>query len=453
MQVTETTSEGLKREFTIVVPAADIENEMAARLAELAQSVRVPGFRPGKVPLELLRKRYGDSVRGEVLEKTIQDSTANAITENGIRPAMQPRVEIVNFSDGADLEYKVAVELLPEIEPVDFSKLALERLVAEVGDEEIKTSLDRFAESRKTYEAPAKARPAESGDQAVIDFLGRIDGEEFEGGAANDFVLELGSNRFIPGFEDQLIGANAGDSIEVKLDFPDDYAAENVRGKAAVFAVEVKELREPKPVEIDDELAKSMGLDDIAALRAAVREQIEREYTEFSRARLKRKLLDELSDAHDFAVPPGMVEQEFETIWGQVKDAKENDRLDDDDKEKSDEELEARYRGIAERRVRLGLLLSEVGRTNNISVNQDDINRAMAEQARRFSGQESQIVDYYQKNPEALQELQAPIFEDKVVDFVVAMAEITDRIVPIDQLFNEAMTAESATAAGIEGEN
>ena len=449
MQVTETSTEGLKREYNIVVPASDIEDKLVGRLTEIGQSITVPGFRPGKVPIGILKKRYGDSVKGEILEQAIQDATESALTENELRPALQPKIEIVTFEDGADLEYKLEVEVLPEIEPVDFSSMELERLVADVADSEIDAALERLAEQRKTFEAVETPRPAVVGDQVVIDFTGRVDGETFDGGTANDFVLELGSGQFLPGFEDQLVGASPGAKIEVKLDFPEDYPAENLRGKNAVFDVDLKEVREPAALAIDNDMAQSMGVDDLEALRGAIREQIEGEYSQASRSRLKRTLLDRLADVHDFELPPGMVEQEFDAIWQQVKDAMEKDRLDEDDKGKSEDELRERYQPIADRRVKLGLLLSEVGRSNNISVNQDDLNRSMVEQARGFPGQESRIFEYYQNNPEAMQELQAPIFEDKVVDFIVEMATVTDRKVTIEELMadpdDEAEDAKAST--------
>ena len=449
MQVTETSTDGLKREYNIVVPAGDIEDKLVGRLTEIGQSITVPGFRPGKVPIGILKKRYGDSVKGEILEQAIQDATESALTENELRPALQPKIEIVTFEDGADLEYKLEVEVLPEIEPVDFSSMELERLVADVADSEIDAALERLAEQRKTFEAVETPRPTVSGDQVVIDFTGRVDGETFDGGTANDFVLELGSGQFLPGFEDQLVGASPGAKIEVKLDFPEDYPAENLRGKNAVFDVDLKEVREPAALAIDNDMAQSMGVDDLEALRGAIREQIEGEYSQASRSRLKRTLLDRLADVHDFELPPGMVEQEFDAIWQQVKDAMEKDRLDEDDKGKSEDELRERYQPIADRRVKLGLLLSEVGRSNNISVNQDDLNRSMVEQARGFPGQESRIFEYYQNNPEAMQELQAPIFEDKVVDFIVEMATVTDRKVTIEELMadpdDEAEDAKAST--------
>ncbi len=449
MQVTETSAQGLRREYDIVVPAGDIEDKLVGRLTEIGQSITVPGFRPGKVPIGILKKRYGDSVKGEILEQAIQDATESALTENELRPALQPKIEIVTFEDGADLEYKLEVEVLPEIEPVDFSSMELERLVADVADSEIDAALERLAEQRKTFEAVETPRPAVVGDQVVIDFTGRVDGETFDGGTANDFVLELGSGQFLPGFEDQLVGASPGAKIEVKLDFPEDYPAENLRGKNAVFDVDLKEVREPAALAIDNDMAQSMGVDDLEALRGAIREQIEGEYSQASRSRLKRTLLDRLADVHDFELPPGMVEQEFDAIWQQVKDAMEKDRLDEDDKGKSEDELRERYQPIADRRVKLGLLLSEVGRSNNISVNQDDLNRSMVEQARGFPGQESRIFEYYQNNPEAMQELQAPIFEDKVVDFIVEMATVTDRKVTIEELMadpdDEAEDAKAST--------
>ncbi len=434
MQVTETNSDGLSREYTVVIPSVEIETKLTIRLTEIGRAVSVPGFRPGKVPMTLLKQRYSESVRGEILEQTIQESMQSAMTERDLRPAMQPKIEIITFEEGKDLEYKVGVELLPEIKPMDFSKLSLERLVADVADAEIDSAVERLADSRKTYAAVEDGRAAESGDQLLINFLGRVDGEAFEGGTAEDFSLDLGSGTFIPGFEDQLIGAKADTKTEVTVMFPDEYPAENLKGKEAVFEVDVKEVRAAQTAAINDDLAKGMGLDDLAALRGAIREQIQNEYSQVTKARLKRSLLDGLSDNHDFEVPPGMADQEFDAIWKQITEAREKDQLDEDDKGKSDDELRDRYRPIAERRVRLGLLLSEVGRVNNLAVNQEDLNRAMTEQARQFPGQEASVFEYYQKNPEAMQELQAPIFEEKVVDFIVELAGVTDKTVSIEEL-------------------
>jgi len=433
MQITETSADGLKREFKVVVESGELEQKVQNRLVELGRQVRLPGFRPGKVPLQVLRKRYGPSVLGEVLETAVSDSSAQAMRDHGLRPAMQPKIEIVSFKEGADLEYKMAVELLPEIAPVDFSQLKLERLRPEIPDEEIEKALNRLAQPHRKSETVD--RPAEKGDVVVIDFNGTIDGTAFPGGSAKDHQLELGSGRFIPGFEDQLIGAKAGEHRDVKVTFPADYGSEEVAGKDAVFAVDVKEVRALKEPNIDNELASDLGLESLEALKKAVREQIEREYGRVARQRLKRVLLDQLAAKHDFPVPPGMVDAEFETIWKQFEESRSRNKEEvAEDAGKSDEELKGDYRAIAERRVRLGLLLSEVGRVNSINVAQDEVNRALGEEARRHPGYEKQVIEFYRKNPEMLANLRAPLFEDKVVDFIVEMADVTDRSVSIEEL-------------------
>ncbi|MEX2454840.1 MAG: trigger factor [Rhodospirillaceae bacterium] len=433
MQVTETSSEGLRREFTVVVPKDDIETRLVARLTEVGQTVNVPGFRPGKIPVSVLRKRFGEAVRGEILERTIQDTIQKTIEERDLRPAMEPKIDLVAFADGADLEYTLTVDVLPEIAQPDFSAIELERLVVEVPEEDVDSAVKRVAEQQKTFVAE-EGRVAASGDQLLMNFLGRIDGEAFDGGAAEGFELELGSGRFIPGFEEQLIGAKPGEKREVKVSFPDDYGAENLKGKDAVFDVDVTEVRAPGSVEIDDAFAKAVGAEDLAALKTMIREQIGTEYQQVSQGRLKRALLDELAEVADFEVPPGLLDQEFNDIWKQVEEARERDALDEDDKGKSDEELQERYRNIALRRIRLGLLLAEIGRANELTVTQDDLNRAMAEQARRFPGQEAQVMQFYQQNPQAMQELQAPIFEDKIVNYMLELVKVTERSVTTEEL-------------------
>ena len=433
MQVTETSNEGLKREYTIVIPKEDIDERMSARLTEVGATVNVPGFRPGKVPLAILKKRFGDAVRGEILEQSIQESIQKTMEEKDLRPAMEPKVDLVTFEDGADLEYTLTVEVIPEIEPIDFAEVELERLVADVPDDDVQTSMQRLADQQKVY-AVEDGRTAEDGDQLLMNFIGRIDGEAFDGGTAEGMELVLGSGQFIPGFEEQLVGAKAGEKKMVNVSFPDDYGAENLAGKAAEFEVDVTEVRASASIEIDEEFAKSMGAEDLASLQSMVRDQIGSEYTQISRGRLKRELLDKLSDSADFEVPPGMLEDEFQSIWKQLEEAKEQDRLDEADKGKSDEELEERYREIAARRIRLGLLLSEIGRINNLTVSQDDLNRAMAEQAQRFPGQEAQVMQFYQENPQAMQELQAPIFEEKIIDYILELAKVTERTVSIEEL-------------------
>jgi trigger factor len=433
MQVTETSTEGLRREFSVVVPKEDIDGRMNARLVEVGASVNVPGFRPGKVPLPVLKKRFGDSVRGEILEQTIQDTIQRTMDERELRPAMEPKIDLVTFEDGVDLEYKLTVEVIPEIDPIDFGEIELERLTVEIPDDDVDQSVARLAEQQKTF-AAEEGRASENGDQVVMNFVGRIDGDAFDGGSADAMELELGTGRFIPGFEDQLVGAKPGEKRVVKVTFPDDYQAEHLKSKEAVFDVEITEVRTPAAVEINDEFATSMGAENLDALKTMVRTQISSEYTQVSRSRLKRDLLDQLSDRADFDVPPGMLDGEFESIWKQLEEAKEKDQLDEDDKGKSDDELRERYREIAARRIRLGLLLSEIGRANNLTVSQDDLNRAMAEQSQRFPGQEAMVMQYYQENPQAMQELQAPIFEEKIIDYILELAKVTERAVTTEEL-------------------
>jgi trigger factor len=433
MQITETSADGLKHEYTVVIASNDIEQKMQDRLVEIGKTVRLPGFRPGKVPMPLLRKRYGPSVLGEVLESTVSDSSAQAIADKGLRPAMQPKIEIVSFKEGTDLEYKLAVEVMPEIKPVDFSEIKLERLRPEVPEEEVDKALARIAEPHRKGEKVD--RPAATGDVVVIDFVGSVDGTEFPGGSATDHRLELGSGRFIPGFEDQLIGVSAGDERTVAVTFPADYGSDELAGKAASFAVKVKAVEAMQPATIDDDFAKELGFDDLAGLRKGVRNQLERDYNGLARQRLKRKLLDDLAARHDFPVPPGMADLEFDTIWKQFEQAREqNKEAVAEDADKSDDELKAEYRSIAERRVRLGLLLAQIGERNALTVAPEEVNRALFEEARKHQGYEKQVIEFYRGNPQAMANLRAPIFEDKVVDFILEMATVTDKPVAIAEL-------------------
>ena len=437
MQVTETHSEGLKREFTVVVPAADVEKKMSGRLAEIAQQVRIPGFRPGKAPVSLLRKRYGDSVRGEILSQAIDESWQEALTKEGLRPAVQPKIEVVNFKEGDDLEYKMAVELIPEIPQPSFSEIALDKLVAEVTDEQVDSTVRRLADSRKSFEPAGADHAAAAGDRVRIDFVGKVDNKEFPGGAGQDFPVEIGGGMFIPGFAEQLEGVKTGEKREVKVSFPAEYGVKDLAGKEAVFDVEAKAVESPVRVDVNDEFAKSLGLESLDKLRASMREQIEREHAALTRARLKRALLDALAGKADFELPSSMVDQEFEAIWQRISEAMREGQLDEDDAKKEEGELREQYRKIAERRVKLGLLLSEVGRANNIRVSQDDLNRAMAEEARRYPGQERRVLEFYRENPQAMQNLQAPIFEDKVVDFILEMAKVSEKKVPLEELMRD----------------
>lgn len=434
MQVTETETDGLKREFKVVITADDIEEKLQHRLMEIGGSVKVPGFRPGKVPVQVLKQRFGRSVLGEVVERAVTDGSSQALSERGLRPATQPKIEITSFDEGKDLEFTMALELLPDIQPMDFKELKLERLKVEAGDSEVAAAMDNLASHRKETKPLEKPRKAESGDVLVIDFRGSVDGEELPGMAGEDHHLELGSNSFIEGFEEQLIGADVGDDRTVKVRFPDAYVNEKLAGQEAVFEVKVKEVRETVPAPLDEDFAKSLGEESLESLKGKIREQIGQEYEQASRTLMKRSLLDQLADAHDFVVPGGMVDIEFDTIWPHIeKDLKEG-KLDEEDQGKSEDELKAEYREIAERRVRLGLLLSEVGRLNNIDVTSDELNRALAMEARKHPGQEREVFDYFQRSPEAMANLRAPIFENKVVDFIVEMAGAPERSVTADEL-------------------
>jgi trigger factor len=437
MQVTETVAEGLKREFTVVIPAQSFKERIETRLKDRQRSMRLPGFRPGKVPMALVAKHWRQQVTGEELQSTIGDSSAQIVSDRGLRPAGQPKIEITNFSDDADLEYKMALELLPEIEPMDLSQLELTRTTVEVPDAEIDQALERLATDQAKSEPVAEPRPAAKDDVVVADFVGRIDGVEFEGGKAEGHYIRIGSNQLIPGFEDQLVGAMPGEKREVKVTFPADYPRRELADKQAVFDVEVKELRQLLPAAIDDELAKSLGLDSLEALRQRVREQLEGEYGAATRTRLKRQLLDKLAENHNFEMPPGMVEAEFQQIWSQVEADRQAGRTDPDDKDKSEDELKSEYRAIAERRVKLGLLLSEIGRRSQVEVKQDEMGRAIMAEARRYPGQERKVIDFYQNNPDALARVRAPLYEDKVVDYILDTAKVTDHKISPEQFAEE----------------
>ncbi len=443
MQIIETNTDGLKREFKIVVPAKEVQDRIEGRLTELGRRIRLPGFRPGKVPLPLLKQRYGQSVRGEVLEQTVNDSSAKVISDRGLRAAGQPRIEILSQVGEGDLEYKLALELIPDISPVDFKTLTFERLAVDVPEKDVTDAVERAAKRFRKSNPVATPRPAQSGDVVVIDFVGRADGAEFPGGSATGHYLELGSASFIPGFEEQLIGAAAGDHRDVKVTFPADYPNAQLAGKAAEFAVDVKEIRELAPIEINEELAKALGATDVANLHETIRQRIGNEYSGVARSRLKRQLLDALAERHQFEVPPGLVEAEFSAIWAQIESDKSRGRLDPEDAGKSDDQLKQEYRDIAIRRVKLGLLLSEVGRLNNIQVSNDELSRAIVNEARRHPGSERQVIEYYQKTPQALVQLRAPLYEDKVVDFILELATVNERKVSPEELAT--LVNESAT--------
>ncbi len=437
MQVSETLSEGLKRGLKIVVPSSELEAEIEERLVELSKTVKMKGFRPGKVPLSIIRRQYRAAVMGEVLERTIQTSSQKAIEERELRPAMQPKIEIGDYSDGSDLEYTLDLEILPEIKLGNFSEISLTRLLCEVDDEKVDEGLKRIADADKQFKAIKDGRGAEKGDGLLIDFKGTIEDVELDGTSAEDFEIELGSGTFIPGFEDQLLGIKAGEHKQVNIDFPKDYPQEEAAGKPAVFEVDVKEVRERIETEVDDEMAKRQGLDDLAALTDMVRNSLKQQFDEASKAKLKRTLLDNLADRYSFEVPSGMIDQEFEAIWTQLtQDIEKSKSTFEEATEQSEDEAKKEYRQIAERRVRLGLLLSEIGRQNEISIERDDLLNAALESARGFS-QPQQVLEFYRSNPNALERFRAPVFEDKVVAFLTELVNIKESVVDAEELFRD----------------
>lgn len=435
MQITEISATGLKREYKVVINAAALESTVNEKLEAVRGQVNMPGFRPGKAPAALIKKQYGRALLGEAMEESVNSALQKTLEDNKLRPAMQPKVDIQTFEEGKDFECTIAVEVLPEIVPGDFKQIKLERLVVEPNDTEVDEFMTRLSDQQKTYEKADKV--SEKGDQVVIDFSGSVDGVKFDGGTATDYPLVLGSNSFIPGFEDQLVGMKVGEQKIVKVTFPENYGNSDLAGKPADFDCTVKEVRAAAAVTIDDEFAKRFGLQSLQELKDNIKRDLGSEYKNLSRMKMKRSLLDQLSDQHSFEVPPGMVEMEFGQIWNEISSDKARLEAEMAEEKKSEDELKAEYQKIAERRIRLGLLLSEVGRINNIEVKSEEITRAMVEQARRFPGQERQVMEYFQKNPEAAQSLRAPIFEDKVVDFIVEMASVTDKTVTKEELQKE----------------
>jgi trigger factor len=434
MQVTELPAEGLKRAFQVVVPAASLAERSAARLKKLGAELKIPGFRPGKVPASVVKARYGQAVAGEVLEESVNEATRQVISDRGLRPALQPKIELVNYADGADLEYKLDLELLPEIPMPDFATISLEREKATPGDAQVEEFLATMRE-RMAGTEDVEPRPAAKGDMLVCDFEGRLKNEDgtlaepFQGGAASDMPIEVGGTGFIPGFSEQLEGMSPGEEKSIEVTFPEGYGSAELAGKPAVFKITAKSLKVKKLPELDDEFAKKLGLDDIAAVKARVTESLQREYDALARMKVKRALLDALAEKASFTVPEGMVESEFATIWQRVEEDLKAGRLDEDDKGKDEDTLKSEYRAIAERRIRLGLLLSEIGRTNNIQVSNDELANAMRAEASRYQGQEKQVLDYFRNNPQAIEGLRAPIFEEKVVDFVLELAKVSEKAV------------------------
>jgi len=441
MQIKEVSSEGLKRELEVVVATVELNERFKDRLNQIKDTVQLKGFRKGKVPVDHLKKVYGKSVMLEILNDAVKETSAKAIQEREERPAFQPDIALPEdpakieriLSGEDDLSYSMSFEVLPKIDLVDFSTLTLERLSVDVEDKDRDDAIEKLIDNNIGYEADAE-RAAEDKDQLTIDFVGKIDGEAFEGGSAEGIDIVLGEGHFIPGFEEQLIGAKAGDERLVEVAFPEDYGAEHLRGKAASFETKVQAVAKPKRPEPDDEFAKSLGLEGIDKLKELIGGRIADEFGQAARTKLKRDLLDALEKTHDFELPASLVDREFEGLWAQLTKTMEREGKTWEDEGRTEDEAKIEYRAIAERRVRLGLVIGEIGEKNKIEVGEDELRKALIEQVRQFPGQEKAVYEYYQKNPSALAELRAPIFEDKVIDFIVELAKPTERKVTKEEL-------------------
>ena len=444
MEVTETAAAGLKREFRVIVPATDLEAKVNARLDDIKGRVQLRGFRPGKVPVAHLKRLYGKSAMAEVIEAAVREANSQIVTERGLKLAIEPKVVLPPeegavegiIAGKADLAYTVEMEIVPPIPLADFKAIKLERLTAPLEDSEIDQALQTIAEQSRPFNDSADA-PAAQGDRVTISFQGSIDGEPFEGGSGDDVALVLGSAQFIPGFEDQLVGVKAGDSRTVEVKFPETYRVESLAGKNAVFSVTAKKVETPGSVTLDNDFAKTLGLESLAKLRDAVRERLEREHAAASRQKVKRALLDQLDARHRFDPPPTLLEEEFKNVWSTIEnDLKQQGRTFADEGT-TEEKAREEYRAIAERRVRLGLVLAEIGEKNNIKVTDEQLTQAVVAQARMMPGQEQRVWDYYRNNPAALAAVRAPLFEDKVVDFLLELADVTDKRVSREELFKE----------------
>jgi trigger factor len=445
MQVTETVSDGLKREFKVVVPAADLATKADAKLVQLKDQVRLNGFRPGKVPVAHIKRLYGRAVMAEMIETTVREANAEIITERGFKLVREPKVTLPEeqgaveqvIAGKSDLAYTVAIEILPTIELADFKGIQLERMNAEVTETEVDEALAKIAEQSRPFAPKGEGAKAENGDRVTIDFTGKMDGTPFQGGTGGDVSLHLGSGSFIPGFEEQLIGIAAGEQRTVNVSFPQTYPTAHLAGKNAEFDVTVKAIEAPQPITLNDEFAKSVGLESLAKLREMVKERIVREHGAMSRQKVKRKLLDELDAKHKFAPPPSLVEDEFTNVWKTIQDDLQARKRTFEEEGTTEEKAKEEYHGIAERRVRLGLVIAEIGERNGIKVSDEELSRAVMDRARQVPGREQEVWDFYRNNPDALASLRAPIFEDKVIDFILELAKITDKTVSREELYKE----------------
>ena len=434
MNITELKSEGLNKSFKVVIEKQDFEKEVDAKLAAIAKTAKIQGFRAGKAPIAMIKKKYQNEVMAEALDDAVRNGSNKVLADKNLRPATQPAIKIVAFGEGKDLEFDMDVEVLPEIKLGDFSKISLEKLNAEVPAEEIDKAVSYLANARKeTTVVDGKA--AAKGDTVMIDFVGSVDGVEFNGGKGDNYPLELGSGSFIPGFEDQLIGAKAGDKVDVKVKCPEIDHAKDLAGKDSVFAVTVKEVREPKAVEINDELAKSLGAESLDKLKENLASRIKADYNNASRMKLKRQLLDALDKEYKFDVPNSLVDAEYKAIVEQYEQAKKYNQLDEEEKSKKEDDLFKEYKDIAVRRVKLGLLLSEVGQNAKVSIKPEDINAAIMNEAKKYPGQEQMVLDYYLKNKQAVEALKAPIFEEKIIDHVLTLVKLNEKTVSVEELY------------------
>ncbi len=443
MQVVEKSSEGLSRVIAVTIPATELTAKLDAKLKEVAPQIKLKGFRPGKVPTSHVKKTFGREMMGEIINDQLNTTSQKALEDAKLRPAAPAEMKLTSDMDKVmagteDLAYEMALEVMPDFTPVDPKTLKLERPVYEASDADLDEALTELAGQAKSYEdKKGKAVKAADGDQLTIDFLGKLDGEPFEGGAAEDADLVIGSNRFIPGFEEQLKGAKVGEEKTIEVTFPEDYQAANLAGKLATFDVKVKAIKAEAPAVVDEDFAKRIGLESLDKLKELLRNNLNQQYAGAARFKLKRALLDQLDTAHSFDLPPKMVDAEFEGIWTQVQADKEAGNLPPEDAKKSEKKLKEEYRKIAERRVRLGLVLAEIGRANNVGVTDQELNTAIMTEARNYPGQEKMVLDFYRQNPNAAAQMRAPIYEEKVCDLIFGTAEVKETPITKEELLKE----------------
>jgi len=443
MAITQTLSDGLKREFEVVITDNEINKLVNVKLENIAKEVNLPGFRRGKVPISVVKNRFGKQILGEVVRESVDSLTKETIEKNNLIPSSQPKVEIVSFEEGQDLKAKLSVEIMPEIEIPDLSKLDITKPVVKVSEKEIDEAVEKIARENIGTKTVTEKRPAKTGDTVVIDFLGKIDDVPFEGGEAKGHNLKLGSNSFIPGFEDGLVGCSIGKKVNINVTFPEDYQASNLAGKNAVFETTINEIKEDNDLLINDDFAKNLGMEDLNALKKAVSEQMNKQHDIASRDKSKRQILDLLADAVSFELPETLEKEEYNSICKAMNPNAKPEKMDASnedapepqvDEGMSDEEkIDASE--IAQRRVRLGLLLSEIGRKNNIKVEEEDTRKAMMQEIQKYPGQEKQVMDYFKNNPEAQQQLSGPIFEDKIIDFILELANVKEKTVSVEELY------------------